>query len=184
MPTSGSFTTDSARTGNAIVTPGSLATSSSPPRTVRRCRDLERAAVRHLRPERFQPLVLEPERWQLAATPSTQPTKATTSHSDFFETLFGGRGSPFDRFGGFGGFSSTRTRSASREREQRGRNAVRTPRFPSKSRSTRRSGEPNGRFNCRSRSRARPAAAPAKCGARSVRRVMAQASCGAPRRWR
>src|SRR3712207_1054440 len=33
------------------------------------------------------------------------------SHSDFFETLFGGRSSPFDRFGGFGGgFTSTRAR--------------------------------------------------------------------------
>src|SRR4051795_7088452 len=31
------------------------------------------------------------------------------SHSDFFETLFGSRGSPFDRFGGFSsGYSSTR----------------------------------------------------------------------------
>ena len=35
-----------------------------------------------------------------------------TSHSDFFETLFGSRGSPFDRFSGFGGgFTSTRART-------------------------------------------------------------------------
>jgi molecular chaperone DnaJ len=49
------------------------------------------------------------------------------SHSDFFETLFGGRGSPFDRFGGFGGgFSSTRTRGqpqARATRPQRGEDA-------------------------------------------------------------
>ena len=37
------------------------------------------------------------------------------SHSDFFETLFGSRGSPFDRFGGFsGGYSSTRPRTRTR----------------------------------------------------------------------
>jgi len=43
------------------------------------------------------------------------------SHSDFFETLFGARRSPFDRFGGFGsGFSSTRTRTP---RPQRGEDA-------------------------------------------------------------
>src|SRR5918997_4655550 len=29
------------------------------------------------------------------------------AHSDFFETLFGGRSSPFDRFGGFGGVFSS-----------------------------------------------------------------------------
>ena len=35
------------------------------------------------------------------------------SHSDFFETLFGSRGSPFDRFGGFSsGYSTTRPRLA------------------------------------------------------------------------
>jgi len=49
------------------------------------------------------------------------------SHSDFFETLFGGRGSPFDRFSGFGGgFSSTRTRGqpqARATRPQRGEDA-------------------------------------------------------------
>ena len=49
------------------------------------------------------------------------------SHSDFFETLFGSRGSPFDRFSGFGGgFSSTRTRAQSRAttlRPQRGEDA-------------------------------------------------------------
>jgi DnaJ-class molecular chaperone len=38
------------------------------------------------------------------------------AHSDFFETLFGGRGSPFDRFGGF---SSTRTRAQPRARTAR-----------------------------------------------------------------
>ena len=38
------------------------------------------------------------------------------AHSDFFETLFGGRGSPFDRFGGF---SSTRTRAQPRARTVR-----------------------------------------------------------------
>lgn len=43
------------------------------------------------------------------------------SHSDFFETLFGSRSSPFDRFGGFGsGFSSARTRAP---RAQRGDDA-------------------------------------------------------------
>jgi DnaJ-class molecular chaperone len=42
------------------------------------------------------------------------------SHSDFFETLFGSRGSPFDRFGGFGsGFPSTRARART-PRPQRG----------------------------------------------------------------
>lgn len=48
------------------------------------------------------------------------------SHSDFFETLFGGRGSPFDRFGGFGGgFASTRTRGRAQPatRPQRGEDA-------------------------------------------------------------
>jgi DnaJ-class molecular chaperone len=49
------------------------------------------------------------------------------THSDFFETLFGGRNSPFDRFGGFGGgFSSTRTRGqphARARRPQRGEDA-------------------------------------------------------------
>ena len=49
------------------------------------------------------------------------------SHSDFFETLFGQRssGSPFDRFGGFGGgFSSTRSRPQARaNRPQRGEDA-------------------------------------------------------------
>lgn len=40
------------------------------------------------------------------------------SHSDFFETLFGSGGSPFDRFGGFGrGFGTTQPRAA---RSQRG----------------------------------------------------------------
>ncbi|MFN8593980.1 MAG: J domain-containing protein [Thermomicrobiales bacterium] len=43
-----------------------------------------------------------------------------TSHSDFFETLFGSRSSPFDRFGG--GFSSTRPR-ARPPRPQRGEDA-------------------------------------------------------------
>jgi DnaJ-class molecular chaperone len=44
------------------------------------------------------------------------------THSDFFETLFGSRGSPFDRFGGFGGgFASTQTRGRTRApRAQRG----------------------------------------------------------------
>ena len=45
------------------------------------------------------------------------------SHSDFFETLFGGRGSPFDRFSGF---SSARTRGqpqARAARPQRGEDA-------------------------------------------------------------
>src|SRR5215217_6707097 len=45
------------------------------------------------------------------------------AHSDFFETLFGGRSSPFDRFGGF---SSTRTRGqpqARTTRSQRGEDA-------------------------------------------------------------
>jgi DnaJ-class molecular chaperone len=42
------------------------------------------------------------------------------AHSDFFETLFGGRSSPFDRFGGFGGgFSSTRTRGQPQSRATR-----------------------------------------------------------------
>jgi DnaJ-class molecular chaperone len=42
------------------------------------------------------------------------------THSDFFETLFGGRASPFDRFGGFsGGFTSTRPRARA-TRPQRG----------------------------------------------------------------
>jgi DnaJ-class molecular chaperone len=42
------------------------------------------------------------------------------THSDFFETLFGSRSSPFDRFGGFGGgFSSTRARTRT-PRPQRG----------------------------------------------------------------
>ena len=48
------------------------------------------------------------------------------THSDFFETLFGqrGGGSPFDRFGGFGGgFTSTRTRPQARTRPQRGEDA-------------------------------------------------------------
>jgi DnaJ-class molecular chaperone len=48
------------------------------------------------------------------------------SHSDFFETLFGGRGSPFDRFGGFGGgFASTRTRGRAQPatRPRRGEDA-------------------------------------------------------------
>jgi molecular chaperone DnaJ/curved DNA-binding protein len=49
------------------------------------------------------------------------------SHSDFFETLFGSRGSPFDRFGGFGGgFASTRGRSRAQTlspRPQRGEDA-------------------------------------------------------------
>jgi len=47
------------------------------------------------------------------------------SHSDFFETLFGSRGSPFDRFGGFsGGYSSTRPRTRTRQvRPQRGEDA-------------------------------------------------------------
>ena len=46
--------------------------------------------------------------------------EADESHSDFFETLFGNRGSPFDRFGGFGGgFSSTRSRSSSTTRAAR-----------------------------------------------------------------
>ncbi len=49
------------------------------------------------------------------------------SHSDFFETLFGQRGSPFDRFSGFGGgFTSARTRSRSQaasSRPQRGEDA-------------------------------------------------------------
>jgi molecular chaperone DnaJ len=45
------------------------------------------------------------------------------THSDFFETLFGSRGSPFDRFGGFGGgFSATRTRPRA-IRPQRGEDA-------------------------------------------------------------
>jgi DnaJ-class molecular chaperone len=45
--------------------------------------------------------------------------ESDTTHSDFFETLFGSRGSsPFDRFGG--GFTSTRTRAA---RPQRGEDA-------------------------------------------------------------
>ena len=104
------------------------------------------------------------------------------SHSDFFETLFGGRSSPFDRFGGFGADSPRRERGANRRRGRRGRNAVRTPRFRSRSRSTRRSGEPRGRFSCKFRSRARRAAAPAKCEVRSARPAMAPASCGAPRR--
>ena len=44
------------------------------------------------------------------------------AHSDFFETLFGGRSSPFDRFGGFGGgFSSTRTRGQAQARATRPR---------------------------------------------------------------
>ena len=43
-----------------------------------------------------------------------------TSHSDFFETLFGSRGSPFDRFSGFGGgFTSTRARSQAGTRAAR-----------------------------------------------------------------
>lgn len=42
------------------------------------------------------------------------------SHSDFFETLFGSRGSPFDRFGG--GFTSTRSRART-PRPQRGEDA-------------------------------------------------------------
>lgn len=43
------------------------------------------------------------------------------SHSDFFETLFGSRSSPFDRFSGFGGgFGTTRTRAP---RAQRGEDA-------------------------------------------------------------
>lgn len=44
------------------------------------------------------------------------------AHSDFFETLFGGRRSPFDRFSGFGGgFSATRPRERTRAlRPQRG----------------------------------------------------------------
>ena len=45
------------------------------------------------------------------------------THSDFFETLFGGRGSPF---GGFGGYSSSRTRTqpqARASRPQRGEDA-------------------------------------------------------------
>jgi molecular chaperone DnaJ len=42
------------------------------------------------------------------------------SHSDFFETLFGNRSSPFDRFSGFGGgFTSTRTRSQAGTRATR-----------------------------------------------------------------
>lgn len=47
------------------------------------------------------------------------------SHSDFFETLFGQRGgSPFDRFGGFGGgFTTTRARPQARTRPQRGEDA-------------------------------------------------------------
>ena len=47
------------------------------------------------------------------------------SHSDFFETLFGSRGSPFDRFGGFsGGFTSTRARPGARaQRPTRGQDA-------------------------------------------------------------
>jgi DnaJ-class molecular chaperone len=47
------------------------------------------------------------------------------SHSDFFETLFGSRGSPFDRFGGFSsGYSSTRPRTRTRQiRAQRGEDA-------------------------------------------------------------
>jgi molecular chaperone DnaJ len=45
------------------------------------------------------------------------------SHSDFFETLFGSRGSPFDRFSGFGsGFSTTRARPRT-ARPQRGEDA-------------------------------------------------------------
>jgi DnaJ-class molecular chaperone len=47
--------------------------------------------------------------------------ESDSSHSDFFETLFGSRSSPFDRFGGFGGgFSSTRARTP---RPQRGEDA-------------------------------------------------------------
>ena len=42
------------------------------------------------------------------------------SHSDFFETLFGGRASPFDRFGGFGGgFTATRSRTRAQPRTTR-----------------------------------------------------------------
>src|SRR5215203_3408073 len=42
------------------------------------------------------------------------------SHSDFFETLFGNRSSPFDRFSGFGGgFTSTRARSQAGTRATR-----------------------------------------------------------------
>lgn len=44
------------------------------------------------------------------------------SHSDFFETLFGSRGSPFDRFGG--GFTTTRQQPRARaQRLQRGEDA-------------------------------------------------------------
>jgi DnaJ-class molecular chaperone len=42
------------------------------------------------------------------------------SHSDFFETLFGSRGSPFDRFGGFGSTRQARVRTP---RPQRGEDA-------------------------------------------------------------
>jgi molecular chaperone DnaJ len=47
------------------------------------------------------------------------------SHSDFFETLFGSRGSPFDRFGGFGGgFNASRAQPRARStRPQRGEDA-------------------------------------------------------------
>lgn len=53
------------------------------------------------------------------------PDDQDDSRSDFFETLFGSRSSPFDRFGGFGnGFSSTRTRGQARsQRPQRGEDA-------------------------------------------------------------
>ncbi|MBA2598318.1 MAG: J domain-containing protein [Chloroflexota bacterium] len=55
------------------------------------------------------------------------PNETDESHSDFFETLFGQRGSPFDRFSGFGGgFSSSRARPRSQAtpaRPRRGEDA-------------------------------------------------------------
>ena len=119
-----------------------------------------------------------------AATPSIQPTKATTRTRISLRRSLAAAARHSIGLAGSEADSPRRGHEVNRRPGRRGRNAVKTPRFRSRSRSMRRFGEPSGRFSCRSRSRARRAAAPAKCEVRSVRRAMAPASCGAPRRWK
>ena len=77
-----------------------------------------RRARRDLRPERLQPVVLQSKATAPAATPSTPPTKATIRTPTSSRRSSAARGgSPFDRFGGFGGgFASTRAPLARRGR--------------------------------------------------------------------
>ena len=110
----------SARTGSAIVTRDLRATNSSPRRDPLVS---ARAGRTSFDPNDFS-------QWFSSQGDGSGYTfytsdEADDSHSDFFETLFGSRGSPFDRFGGFSsGYSSTRPRTRTRQaRPQRGEDA-------------------------------------------------------------